>query len=120
MIVFSCESCGLPMSMPDCDAGAQVSCAMCKAVMLIPNQSDQSVKPVRLRARQISKSTYQVDCARCGGTTNFRESSLGGYTKCRNCGFKMKLPPPPSNGSGCLGVVLVLAVVVSLAFGSIL
>jgi uncharacterized protein (DUF983 family) len=121
VIVFPCESCGLPMSMPDCDAGERVSCAMCKAVMVIPSVSDQTVKPVRLRARKISSSTYQVDCPRCDGTTNFRESSLGRYTKCRNCGFKMKLPPPPdSGGSGCLGVMLVVGLVVSLAVGSLL
>lgn len=109
MIIFACEACGLPMSMPECDAGNRARCPSCSEVTTIPERSDMSVKAVRIEGRQISASTFQIDCPRCGGTTNFRESSLGSSKKCRNCGFKMQLPRQIiASGKGCLVVAVFL------------
>lgn len=65
---------------------------------------DTERAPIRVTVTRVSKSTYQMVCPSCGGTTNFRESTLGGVTKCRNCGFKIELPSslPSSRSSGCL------------------
>lgn len=78
MIVFKCKSCGTVMAEPECNAGQSVSCAMCNEVLVTPTESEKGVKPPKIMARRVSGSTYQIDCPRCGGSTNFRESSLGG------------------------------------------
>jgi len=68
------------------------------------------------KAKKISKNTYQVVCPNCSGTTNFRESTVGGATKCRNCGIKIQVLPASNAGivTSCLGclVVAVLGFVV--------
>ncbi len=85
---------------------------MCNAIVSVPNESDPDAKPIQLNATKINKSTYQVVCPKCKGTHNFRESSLGSTTKCRNCGFKINLPNAISTDStgsgGCLGTLLFL------------
>ncbi len=108
MVKFHCTTCRCPMSMPASQAGDRVACPMCSAVMLIPIVSEADVTATRIQPRQVSQSMWQISCPRCKGTTNFRDSSWGGKTKCRNCGFKMHLPSSPNaaGGSGCLGVVL--------------
>ena len=69
--------------------------------------------------RQISDSTYQVVCPACGGTTNFRDTSIGGTTKCRNCCVKIFLnltngSNAASPGFSCLGIFLGLAATLSV------
>jgi hypothetical protein len=119
MVNFRCTACDCPVSMPVCHAGDKVACPMCSAVMLIPFASEKDIAAIRIKPRQISHFMWQISCPRCKGTTNFRDSSWGGKTKCRNCGFKMNLPASPnaSSGSGCLGVVFAVVAVALLAIG---
>jgi predicted RNA-binding Zn-ribbon protein involved in translation (DUF1610 family) len=119
-IVFKCSTCGLAMNARDDEVGSQHRCPMCEAVTTVPEVTDPTASG--LQAYRISKSTFQIVCPKCQGTHNFRESSLGSSTKCRSCGFKMKLPTPEPepfvppiktyrpNQSGCLVVLLMLAI----------
>jgi ribosomal protein L37AE/L43A len=95
---------------PD-QVGRQVYCPRCKAVAVVPAETDPNVRPLQIQVTKVSKSTYQLVCPCCEGTTNFRESTLGGITKCRNCGFKIKHPTsiPSSSSRGCMVLVLLLS-----------
>lgn len=109
MITFRCESCETPMNARPDEVGSQQRCPMCNTVVVVPSESDPNAKPIQLKVTKIGNATYQVVCPKCKGTHNFRESSLGSTTKCRNCGFKIKLPDTiRTSGSGCLGVLLLL------------
>jgi DNA-directed RNA polymerase subunit RPC12/RpoP len=107
-VQFKCESCGSPMTGAACHAGDRVKCPMCSAIMAIPFGSEAGVEAIGIEPRRVSDSMWQIKCPRCKRTTNFRDSSWGGQTKCRNCGFKMTLPGSPDAGAnaGCLGVVI--------------
>ena len=118
MIVFRCESCETPMSATPNEAGERQYCPMCKAIVSVPAESDPDVKPIQLNSTKINKSTYQVVCPKCKGTHNFRESSLGSTTKCRNCGFNISLPnaitTDRGGSGGCLGSLLFLGLGVAV------
>jgi DNA-directed RNA polymerase subunit RPC12/RpoP len=114
MISFGCESCGTPMVATPDQVGEQLRCPMCNAANVVPAESDPEVKPIHLQATRVNKSTWQIVCPKCKGTHNFRESSLGSFTKCRNCGYRFRLPDAiqieGGRASGCLGAVLAVGV----------
>ena len=99
----------MPLQEDADQVGQQVLCPRCKAPVMVPAVSDPDVKPLQISATKISKSTYQVVCPCCRTAIRFRESTLGGATKCRNCGFKITLPTSiPSTSRGCMVLVLLL------------
>lgn len=65
-------------------------------------------------ARQISASTYQIICPKCGGTTNFRASTIGGTTRCRNCGLAIFVSVHIPKGLGCFQSCLITVVALPL------
>lgn len=112
MIEFRCKSCKTPLNADSSEAGERQICPICNASGVVPAASDPDADPIVLVATKISNATYQLVCPKCNGTHNFRESSLGSTTNCRNCGLKIDLPHviPSGKSGGCLGVLLLLAV----------
>lgn len=107
MILFRCRSCGTSLQAADAEAGERQACPMCKDEYTVPTASEPDATPLQIQATQVGKSTFQIKCPKCGGTHNFRGSSLGGVTKCRNCGFKINLPDTIKQ-KGCLGILVAL------------
>jgi hypothetical protein len=92
---------------------------MCGTTTNIPLASEADVAPIVIQPKQVSQLMWQIKCPCCEATTNFRDSSFGGITKCRNCGFRINLPSSPSaaQGNGCISVVIAAVVIALMSLG---
>ena len=127
MLNLNCQGCGTTISSEHSNPGEHIRCPLCNCVNDVPTTAATIDEPGHLDARRLSRSTYQVRCPQCHGTTNFRASSLGGSTRCRNCSFRILLPSnlrlpvplpddvpsdsekPGSSGCGCIALTLIMA-----------
>lgn len=104
MAEFKCANCGAPLEVDDAQAGNKVQCPDCQHVQDVPG----------LKLPPIS-----FLCNNCGADLQVSALSAGKMLNCSHCGCMVLVPPLKAKGAkggaGCLGVLLLGAVVAGAA-----